>query len=353
MKILAAGDSFVLVSDFRNAFSALARTNPIHFIEMNEQEKLIPSTPSEKKIREFLGSPEQLISELRADPAIECVVVHGAPITEEVLDAGPNLKIIGCARGGPVNIDVEAATKRGLPVICSPGKNSDAVADLTIALMIMVSRNLVRALNHVKTTKIVGADNFEGNQFFGHELGGKILGIVGYGRVGSKVAKRALSFGMTILVYDPFLDKSTIEAPGISVSDLESLISKSDYVSLHARESKESENLIGERQFKLMKSNAFFINTARASLVDENALYDALKNKKIAGAALDIVRYDPKRPVNPLVELDNAIVMPHIGGATFETTTKGADIVAEQLERHLSGLNFETVINVEVLKKKK
>jgi D-3-phosphoglycerate dehydrogenase / 2-oxoglutarate reductase len=349
--MLVVGDSFVLVDDFKNAFSTISKTNPVRFIEMNEQEKLVPSTPSEKSIREYLGSPKQLIDELKADKEMECLVVHGAPVTEEVMDAGPNLKLIGCARGGPVNIDVRAATRKGLPVVCSPGKNSDAVADLTIALMIMLSRNLVRAIDHVKRTKIVGADNFEGNQFFGHELGGKTLGLVGYGRVGSKVAKRALSFGMSVLVYDPFIDKSMIEAPGISVSDLDSLISNSDYISLHARESKENENLISEKQFKMMKQGSYFINTARASMVDEKALYDALKTKKIAGAGMDIVRYDPNRPVNPLVELDNTIVMPHIGGATFETTTKGADIVAKQLERYLSGLELQTVINLEAMPK--
>jgi D-3-phosphoglycerate dehydrogenase len=351
LKILVAGDSFVLVEDFRRAFSNLSKTNSVRFIEMNENEKLVPSSSSEKSIREYLGNPKQLVEELKSDTGIECLVVHGAPITDAVMDASPSLKIIGCARGGPVNIDVPAATKRGIIVIGSPGKNSDAVADLTIALMIMLSRNLVRAINHVKTTKIVGADNFEGSQFFGHELGGRTLGLIGYGKVGSKVAKRALAFGMDILVYDPYVDRSLIEAPRISVTDFDTLIKNSDYISLHARESKENENLIGEKQFKMMKKEAYFINTARASMVDEEALYHALKSKTIAGAAMDIVRYDPKRPVNPLVELDNAIVLPHIGGATFETTTKGADIVAKQLERYLSGEDLETVVNPEILKR--
>jgi D-3-phosphoglycerate dehydrogenase / 2-oxoglutarate reductase len=350
MKILVAGDSFVSVEDFQRAFSSISKSNPVRFIEMDETAKLDPTSPSEKSIREFLGSPEQLISEIRRD-GVECLVVHGAPVTDAVLDACPDLKIVCCARGGPVNVDVKAATARKIPVVTAPGKNSDAVADLALALMIMLSRNLVKALNHVKSTKIVGADNFEGNQFFGHELGGKILGLVGYGRVGSKVASRALSFGMSVLVYDPFVDKKMIEAPGISVCDLKDLISKSDYISLHARESKENENLFGKKEFAMMKSSAYFINTARPSLVDEDALYDALVNKRIAGAAMDVVRFLPERPVNPLVELDSTIVMPHLGGATYETTTKGAEIVAKQLERSLAALELQTVINTEVLKK--
>jgi len=218
LKILVAGDSFVSLDNFRKAFSEISKSNSVEFIEMNENMKLIPTTTSEKRIKEFLGSPEQLISVLRG---ADCLVVHGAPVTDAVMDASPKLKLICCARGGPVNVDIVSASERGIPVVSAPGKNADAVADLALALMIMLSRNLIWAIDHVKKTEIVGMDNYEGNQFFGHELGGKILGLIGYGRVGSKVAQRALSFGMTILVYDPFIDKSKIEAPGISVSDFD------------------------------------------------------------------------------------------------------------------------------------
>ncbi len=347
MKILVAGDSFVTVEDFRKAFTEISKSNDVRFIKMNESESFKPASDSEKRIKEYLGSPAQLIQELDNS---DCLVVHGAPVTDAVLNTSRNLKLVCCARGGPVNIDISAATEKMIPVVTAPGKNADAVADLAIALMIMLSRNLVRALDRVRTTKVVGADNYEGNQFFGHELGGKVLGLIGYGRVGSKVATRALGFGMTVLVYDPFLDKSKIERPGVSVTDFQNLLSTSDYISLHARESKENENLLGGKEFALMKKSAFFINTARPSMVDEAALYDALKRGLIAGVAMDVLKYDPVRPTNPLLTLENVIVTPHIGGATFETTTKGAEIVAKQLERYLSGLPLETVINSEVLK---
>jgi D-3-phosphoglycerate dehydrogenase / 2-oxoglutarate reductase len=346
--ILVCGDSFVSVEDFRKAFSDISKTNIVRYIKMNEDEKLTPSNDSERRIREYLGSPIQLIRELGS---VECLVVHGAPVTDQVMEVSPNLKLVCCARGGPVNVDVLSATARKIPVVTAPGKNADAVADLTIAFMIMLSRNFVRALDHVRTTRIVGADNYEGNQFFGHELGGKVLGLVGYGRVGSKVCTRALGFGMNILVFDPFVDRSKIEAPGVKVTSFQNLISSSDFVSLHARESKENENLFGEKEFGSMKQNSFFINTARPSLVDEASLYDALKKKTIAGAAMDVLRYDPVRPENPLLTLENALVTPHIAGATFETTTKGAEIVAKQILRYLSGSPLETVINPEALKK--
>ncbi len=346
MKILVAGDSFVTAEDFSRAFAEFSKNNDLRFIRMNENETFHPSSDSEKRIKEFLGSPGQLIREM---DSAECLVVHGAPVTDAELDSSSALKLVCCARGGPVNVDLISATKRRIPVITAPGKNADAVADLALALMIMLSRNLVPALDHVKQTKIVGADNYEGNQFFGHELGGKTLGLIGYGRVGSKVAGRALGFGMKVLVFDPYVEKSKIEAPGISVTDFPTLLGESDYVSLHARESKENENLVGPKEFALMKKSAFFLNTARPSMVDEAALYASLKEHRIAGAAMDVLRYDPARPTNPLLALDNAIVTPHIGGATFETTTKGAEIVAKQLQRYLTGLPLETVINPEVL----
>jgi D-3-phosphoglycerate dehydrogenase / 2-oxoglutarate reductase len=347
MKILVAGDSFVTPEDFRKAFSQISKDNDVRFLKMDESSSFKPATDSEKRIREYLGTPDQVIRELNGS---DFLVVHGAPVTDSVLDASKGLKLVCCARGGPVNVDVIAATERKIPVITAPGKNADAVADLAIGFMIMLSRNLVHALDHVRDTKIVGADNYEGNQFFGHELGGKVLGLIGYGRVGSKVATRALGFGMSVGVYDPYVDKSKIERPGVSVVDFQTLLSSSDYVSLHARESKENEKLLGEKQFALMKKSAFFLNTARPSMVDETALYNALKSGVIAGAAMDVLSYVPSRPTNPILTLNNVIVTPHIGGATFETTTKGAEIVARQLERYLSGLSLETVINPEVLK---
>jgi D-3-phosphoglycerate dehydrogenase / 2-oxoglutarate reductase len=349
MKILVVGDSFVTIDDFQKAFSEISKSNDVRFIKIDETASFKPSSESDRRIKEYLGSPDQLTRELGSS---ECLVVHGAPVTEAVLDSSKNLKIICCARGGPVNVDAFAATGRRIPIVTAPGKNADAVADLAIAFLIMLSRNLVRALDHVRTVKVVGADNYEGNQFFGHELGSKVLGLIGYGRVGSKVAVRALSFGMKILVYDPFLDRSSIEAPGVIAADIRTVLSSSDYVSLHARESKENENLIGKKEFALMKQNAFFINTARPSMVDEAALYESLKNGQIAGAAMDVLKYDQARPTNPLLTLNNVIVTPHIGGATYETTTKGAEIVAKQLQRYLSGLPLETVINPEVLSHK-
>ena len=347
MRILVFGDSFVSVDDFTQAFSELAKHHDVRYVRMDESVKAVPTTPSEKRIKEFLGTPKQVISELKGE---EILVVHGAPVTEEVLAAAMGLKLLCCARGGPVNIDVQAATKRGIPVVTAPGKNAVAVAELAIMLMVMLARNIKKASIHVEKERIVSKDNYEGAQFLGHELDGKTLGLVGYGRVGSRVAARVLGFGMSVLVYDPFIPASAIEAPGIKVTDLDTLLASSDYVSLHARESKENENMMGEKQFQLMKKGAYLINTARPSMVDEDALMRALTSGNLAGAAMDMVRYFPERPVSPFLDMDNVIVMPHIGGATFETTTKGAFIVAAQVKRYLAGQNIETLINPEVMR---
>jgi phosphoglycerate dehydrogenase-like enzyme len=349
LRILIFGDSFISVEDFQRAFSKISKTNQVTFMHLNEQDHMIPQTESEKSIKEYLGSTKQIVSVLNDE---EILVVHGAPVTEEVFSAARNLKVLCCARGGPVNIDLMAATKKGIPDVTAPGKNAEAVAELTFALMILLSRNIIKAHRHVIETKIVGKDNYEGNQFFGQELDGKTLGLIGYGQVGSRVGKRARSFGMSVIVFDPYIERSKIEAPGIMAVDLETLLINSDYISLHARESKENENLIGAKQFSMMKQGAYFINTARPSLVDEKALFDALRRGKLAGSGVDVVRYDPARPVNPLIELENVIVLPHIAGATHESKAKGAFIVAKQIERYLSGQSLQTVINSEVLTRK-
>jgi phosphoglycerate dehydrogenase-like enzyme len=281
LRILVFGDSFVTVEDFTQAFEEIRRSHDVRYVKMDESQRLEPKTDSEKRIREYLGSPKQIISELKGE---DIVVVHGAPVTDEVLDAARGLKLLCCARGGPVNIDIQAATARRVPVVTAPGKNAEAVAELTMALMVMSARNIKRAEAHVRTVRVVGQDNYEGARFIGHELDGKTLGIIGIGRVGSRVAKRALAFGMSVIAYDPYLTSSVIESRGARPTDLDTLLSSSDYVSLHARESRENENMLGRKQFQLMKKGSYFINTSRPSMVDEEALHDALVSGRLAGA---------------------------------------------------------------------
>jgi D-3-phosphoglycerate dehydrogenase / 2-oxoglutarate reductase len=330
---------------FQSAFSFLIPDNRIRFIQMDESDRLIPSTDSEKSIREFSGNPKQLAHELEDE---EILVVHDAPVTDEVIEASPNMKLICCARGGPVNIDVNAATAKGIPVVSAPGRNAEAVADYVLGVILVLARNLSKANIFLREKKKLDRSIFD--SFFGHELGGKTLGLVGYGNVGSRVAKRALAFGMSILVFDPFVDKSRIEAPGIKTTDLNTLIASSDFVSLHARESKENDDMFGKEQFELMKNGAYFINSARGSLVDEGALFDALTNMKIAGAALDVMKKEPASPENPLISMDNVFITPHIAGASREVPLRGAEIVARQIQNFINGEKLEGVINPGIIK---
>jgi D-3-phosphoglycerate dehydrogenase / 2-oxoglutarate reductase len=339
-KILVAGDLYVPVVVFQTALARLTPDNQIRFFQMNETDRLTPTSESEKSIREFSGNPKQIVKELKED---EILVVHDAPVTDEVMDASPNLRLICCARGGPVNIDAVAATKRGIPIVSAPGRNAEAVADYVLGVMIILARNLSFANLFLREKRKFDRSSYE--SFFGQELGGKTLGLIGYGNVGTRVAKRALAFGMSILVCDPFVPKSKIEAPGVKAVDMDTLISSVDFVSLHARESEENDNMFGKKQFAMMKKGAFFINSARGSLLDEDALLEALISKKIAGAAMDVMKKEPVSPDNPLVSMDNVFITPHIAGASRQVPLRGAEIVAAQIINYIGGQKLDGVIN--------
>lgn len=339
-KILVVGDLYVPVPTFQAALAFLLPDNEVRFIQLDEANRMVPETESEKTIREFSGNPKQIIGELKDE---EILAVHAAPVTAEVMDASPNLKLICCARGGPVNIDLAAATRHGIKVVSAPGRNAEAVADYVLGVILILARKLSFANLFLREKRKFDRSSFE--SFFGNELGGMTLGLIGYGNVGSRVAKRARAFGMPILVYDPFIPASKIEAPGIKTADLDTLISTSDFVSLHARESKENDNMFGKKQFDLMKKSACFVNSARGSLLDEDALLEALSTKKIAGAALDVLKKEPVSPDNPLVSMDNVFITPHIAGASRQVPLRGAEIIAAQIQNYINGEKLEGVIN--------
>jgi len=172
-----------------------------------------------------------------------------------------------------------------------------------------------------------------------------VLGLVGYGNVGSRVARRALAFGMPVLVYDPYVAADQVESPGIEMADLDELLARSDFVSLHARVTPETVDFFDAKKFGKMKRGAFFINSAREALVDEQALYEALILKHLAGAALDVLKPWPEDTPSPLVSLPNVIITPHIGGATHEAALRGVQILAAQIDRYLAGQPMQHVVD--------
>jgi D-3-phosphoglycerate dehydrogenase / 2-oxoglutarate reductase len=325
------GDSFMPLSVFRKAFEPLERRHQVEYIELDDAAAFVPSTASEQRLREYLGSPAEVAERMGG---VEVLAVHGAPVTEEVLDASSELRLVCCARGGPVNIDVEALSDRGVPLVNTPGKNAEAVADLTLAFVIMLARGLPKAMRFVNEGGHVD-DNWIGARFMGSDLRDHRLGLIGYGNVGRRVARRAAAFGMALSVYDPYVAIADVEPVETveQVETLDELLGRSDFVSLHARATADNAHLIDRRALAAMKPGSCLINTARESLVDEEALDASLASGRLAGAALDVFREGASGGRAALLRHENVVLTPHIGGATSETLLQGALMVAAEIER--------------------
>jgi len=268
-------------------------------------------------------------------------------VTKKVLENAEKLKVIARHGIGYDNIDVESATEKGIVVCYTPHVNSESVAEHTFALILALLRKLYDAYKAVKDGKWN-----ERSKFVGYELKDKVIGVIGFGSIGKRVAEIAsLGFNMKVLAYDPFVDKKEAERLGVTLVSLNELLSNSDIVSIHAALTKESYHLIGERELRLMKKNAILINTARGQIVDENALIKALSEGWIAGAALDVLEEEPPKEENPLLRMGNVLVTPHIAAFTHEALRKMDLMVAEDVVRVYRGIKPIGLLNHEVLKK--
>jgi D-3-phosphoglycerate dehydrogenase len=339
MRILAVGDSYMPARYFAEAFAELRDAHQIRCAEVTEDPSFHPSSASERSLREYQGSPAELAGWMEG---VEVLAVHGAPVTDEVLDASAELRLVCCARGGPVNVDVAALSARGLPLVNTPGKNAEAVADLTLAFLVMLARRLPRAQRFLEEGNRV-RDNWDGAQFIGSDLRGHTLGLVGYGQVGSRVAERARAFGMTVLVHDPYA--RTGDGGPQQLETLAELLERSDFVSLHARASAENWRMIDAGAIASMRPGACLINTARESLLDEDALDDALRNGHLGGAALDVVEADEGAGRHRLLRHENVVLTPHVGGATRETLAQGAQMIAVEIAHLAAGEALVNVLN--------
>jgi D-3-phosphoglycerate dehydrogenase len=265
-------------------------------------------------------TPEDLFKVL---PAYDGMVVRSrTKVRQPLIDVCPNLKVIVRGGAGLDTIDHEYAKSKGITVMNTPLANGLSVAELALGYMFMLARSLYRA------TATMKAEKWDKKSFNGDELGGKTLGIIGYGNIGHAVAMLALALGMKVIAYDPFVTSQN----GAKMVTLDELLAESDYITLHLPKTKESANMIAAEQFAKMKNGVRIINCARGGIVNEEALYDALVSGKVAGAALDVFGEEPPTDWK-LVKLDNVIASPHIGAATKEAQGRvGAEVAAKLID---------------------
>jgi glyoxylate reductase len=311
----------------------IARIEAEHRVQVHRQDR-----PMERRdILESIGDKQGLISMITdmVDP--------------ELLDRAPELKVVANFGVGYNNIDVPAATQRGIMVTNTPGVLTDATADLTMALMLAVARRVVEGDRHTRQGRFRFWAPFN---FLGHEITGKTLGIIGMGRIGRAVARRAAGFNMRVLYYNRNpLAAAEERKLQVHYADLKTLLQGADYISLHTPLTLQTRHLIGSRELAWMKSDAFLINTARGAVVDEQALLEALEQGRIAGAGLDVYENEPA--LTPGLEsLDNVVLLPHVGSATVETRRRMAAMAVDNLLAGLQGRMPLNCVNPNVAQKK-
>jgi D-3-phosphoglycerate dehydrogenase len=267
--------------------------------------------------------PPEYVFEAAKDADV--LVVQFCTVTKKLIDSCPKLKAVGTLRAGVENINEKYAAQKGIIIVNTPGRNANAVADFTVGMMISECRNIAKSHLNLKDGKWVRDYT---NKTTVPDLSGKVVGIVGFGQIGRKVAQRLNGFEMEILAYDPYASN----APDyVKMVSLEELMSQSDFVTIHARSLPETERMISAELLNKMKPTAYFINTARSSLVDEKALYEALRDKKIMGAAIDVFDVEPPGKDYPLITLENITITPHLAGGTVDAFLNSPKLLAKFL----------------------
>jgi D-3-phosphoglycerate dehydrogenase len=278
----------------------------------------------------------------------EVLVTEIESCTKEMIEQCPKLMFIGCCRNNPVNIDVETASRHGIPVVFTPGRNARAVAEMIIAMMIILARQMDRALLDVRQGKWTPEARYSYLEYKGYELEGKTVGILGLGAIGKIVKRLCEAFDMHVLVYDPYLEKELQLEQKVQFVSLPDLLIQSDFVTVHVPDTPETMGMIGRDELKMMKTSAYFINTGRGRHVNQDALYEALKQKWIAGAALDVFYKEPLPKDHQYFGLDNILLMPHIAGATYEVITKHSQIIYDQIQNYFNHRPMQNLRNPEI-----
>ncbi len=282
-------------------------------------------------------TPEELKEQIRDADAL--AIRSATKVTAELIDAAPRLKVIGRAGTGLDNVDIPYASKKGIVVMNTPGGNTITTAEHAISLMLALARNVPQAAQSMREGK------WEKKKFQGTEIFNKTLGVIGLGRIGSVVAERALGLKMRVLAYDPYITKESAAAKGVELVSLDELLARSDFITLHIPKTKETVKILNRQAFHKMKPGVRIINCARGGLVDEEALLEAIKEGKVAGAALDVFETEPPSPDFPLRDLPNVICTPHLGASTEEAQANVSVAICEQILEYLLYGTIRNAVN--------
>ncbi|MGI8574299.1 MAG: 2-hydroxyacid dehydrogenase [Egibacteraceae bacterium] len=347
MRTLIVGDHFVGIDLFRDAIARelgddFGPLSEVMWAGADREEQHEAQQVMEKKGPGAVETPTEIIDTVGD---AELLVVHFAPVPAEVFEAADQLKAVVVARTGVENIEIEEASQRGIAVVNIYGRNANAVAEQAIGLMLAETRDLARADAAIKAG---GWPEATVSPVF--ELADKTIGVVGFGNVGRKLARRLTGFDVRLLVFDPYVDAETIsEHGGEKVDDLARIFEEGDVVALHARLTDETERFIGRELFDLMKPTAYFINNARSRMVDYEALYEVLREERIAGAGIDVHDDEPLPDDSPWRELRNVTLSPHTAGATPECWENSAQLVAEAMSELTEHGRAENTVNARAL----
>lgn len=330
MKLVGIGDLFIPASYIEKGFAPLREKG--HLVDvMDWPLKSFDELQNYNLLVETQGcqalQPPQCVFELCADADV--IVTQFCTVTRELVDACPKLKAIGVLRGGIENVCSEYAREKGIEVFNAPGRNAEAVSDFTVGMIICEARNIARGHHGILTGRWIRDYS---NSGMIPDLPGRTVGLIGCGAIGMKVAKKLSGFDMTLLGYDPFASAERCKEAGIEPVELDELMARADFVSLHARLTAENRHLIDARRLALMKPTAYLINTSRAGLIDEAALVEALRAKKIAGAALDVYEHEPPQPDDPLLALDNVTLTPHMAGGSNDAFFNTPILLRKRME---------------------
>ncbi len=322
--------SLILAPFANDALQELGRQMPVAYEPWTETNRLY--------------DPEELAQRINGED-IAVLVVEADFLFEELFQQAEPLRFVGLCRNSLHHVDIWAATENGVVIVNTPARNAQAVTEHTLGLMLSLAKRLPQAHNYV-----LGGKWQEPTELYttlqGVELQGKTAGIVGLGAIGRRVARLCKCLGMRVLGYDPYVDASE---EGVEIAGLDDLLSRSDFVTIHALPTEETAGMLNEKRLSLLKATSYLINTADASIVDQKALAKMLESGRLAGAAMDVFETHPIAPNSPLLKLGNVILTPHIGGATDGTLERQSRMILDDLWRFLRGEIPENLVNPEVL----